>query len=496
MAGEPSSVGRRAAILGGTLLLSYAYFYQGGGWGQNTRLDLIRALVEQHTVFIDRYADNTGDLACANGHELLDKAPGVSFVAVPAFAIVRAAIVAHGSNPTTPAAIRGLAYVATVAGAAVPGAIVGVCVFLAALRLGGDRTSALVAALAAGIGSPLWTYATILWGQALACAGLTFAFVVALRLGDGASAMRRHAFAAALFCGVGSGCAVLSDYTAAIPAFVLAAFAIWRVRDNPQQRAAVVLGVALGGGLALAVLLIYNSVAFGSALTVSYSAQQGYVEMKHGFFGIGRPHARVLYELLVGEYRGLLPLAPAFALTPVGLWHLARRGRDDAATALVISAIVMYYLLLIAGYVYWDGGWAYGPRYLGPMLGLLAIPLATVWTTAHRAVRACVLVFVLFGAASALACVSVTGQPSFDEHHPMRDLVWPHFIAGELSLNWHSELAFRQPSGSFSELDADGVPRTAFNLGQLVRLPGLWSLAPLGAVWIAAAWWWVRPWSR
>ena len=83
MAEERASVRRRAVILGGALLLSYAYFYQGGGWGQNTRLDLVRALVEQHTVFIDDYADNTGDLACANGHELLDKAPGTSFVAAP-----------------------------------------------------------------------------------------------------------------------------------------------------------------------------------------------------------------------------------------------------------------------------------------------------------------------------------------------------------------------------------------------------------------------------
>jgi hypothetical protein len=74
----------------------------------------------------------------------------------------------------------------------------------------------------------------------------------------------------------------------------------------------------------------------------------------------------------------------------------------------------------------------------------------------------------------------------------MRRLVWPHFIAGELSLNWHSELAFRQPPGSYSELDTDHVPRTAFNLGQLARLPGLWSLAPLGVVWVFAGWWWAR----
>jgi len=179
-------------------------------------------------------------------------------------------------------------------------------------------------------------------------------------------------------------------------------------------------------------------------------------------------------------------------VTPIGLWQLWRRGGGAAAAGLVIAAIVTYYFVLIAGYVYWDGGWAYGPRYIGPVLGLMAIPLATLWANGRRGLRACVLVLVLFGAASALACVSVTGQPSFDEHQPMRALIWPHFVAGELSLNWHSELAFRQPPGTFSQLDERGVPRTAFNLGQLAGLPGLWSLMPLAMAWVVAGWWWTR----
>jgi hypothetical protein len=476
-------------ILGGALLVSYAYFYQGGGWGQNTRLDLIRALVERGTVFIDDFVANTGDFSCANGHELADKAPGASFAAAPAFAVVRAAMVARGQNPDTPASIHRLAYAATIAAAAVPAAMTGVCVFLAALLLGGDKTSATVAALAVGIASPLLTYATILWGQALAAAGLSFSFVMALAVArDGSS--RWWNFAAGLACGLGAGWAVLSDYTAAIPAVVLAAFAIWRVRQSATARVPAVLGVALGGGLALLVLLAYNQAAFGSALAISYTFQDGYVEMKQGFFGIGRPHAHVLYELLFGEWRGLLPLAPAFVLTPIGLWQLWRRGPDEAAAALVLATITVYYFVLISGYVYWDGGWAYGPRYIGPALGLMAIPLSTVWS--HGRFLGCVLALVLIGAANAIACVSVTGQPSYDEPHPMRALVWPHFVAGELSLNWQTELAFREPKGAFSELDEQGLPRTAFNLGQLARLPGLWSLAPLGALWLAVTAWWTR----
>ena len=42
------------------LFVSYAYFYQAGGWNQNSRFDLVRAIVEQRTTRIDGYVENTG----------------------------------------------------------------------------------------------------------------------------------------------------------------------------------------------------------------------------------------------------------------------------------------------------------------------------------------------------------------------------------------------------------------------------------------------------
>ena len=42
------------------VLGAYAYFYQGGGWNQNSRFDLTRPIVEQHTSQIDAYVKNAG----------------------------------------------------------------------------------------------------------------------------------------------------------------------------------------------------------------------------------------------------------------------------------------------------------------------------------------------------------------------------------------------------------------------------------------------------
>ena len=72
-----------ASLLGAVTFFSLIYFYEGGGWNQNSRFDLLRAIVEQHTLQIDAYHENTQDKAHFQGHYYSDKAPGLVFLAVP-----------------------------------------------------------------------------------------------------------------------------------------------------------------------------------------------------------------------------------------------------------------------------------------------------------------------------------------------------------------------------------------------------------------------------
>src|SRR5256885_16755078 len=74
---------KSAVLLGLVTFLSFTYFYEGGGWNQNSRYDLLRAIVERHTLQIDGYHENTQDKAHFNGHYYSDKAPGLVFLAVP-----------------------------------------------------------------------------------------------------------------------------------------------------------------------------------------------------------------------------------------------------------------------------------------------------------------------------------------------------------------------------------------------------------------------------
>ena len=57
-----------AWLIGVATFVAYAYFYPGGGWNQNTRFDLIRAIVERRTLSIDAYQLNTGDKSIHDGH--------------------------------------------------------------------------------------------------------------------------------------------------------------------------------------------------------------------------------------------------------------------------------------------------------------------------------------------------------------------------------------------------------------------------------------------
>jgi len=57
------------------MLTVYSFFIQYPNVNQNTRFDLVRAIVEQHTVTIDDYQENTVDKSYFDGHWYADKAP-------------------------------------------------------------------------------------------------------------------------------------------------------------------------------------------------------------------------------------------------------------------------------------------------------------------------------------------------------------------------------------------------------------------------------------
>ena len=169
------------------------------------------------------------------------------------------------------------------------------------------------------------------------------------------------------------------------------------------------------------------------------------------------------------------------AAVPIGLavlWRMKYRG-----PALVAAGTGLYYLLLNASYFYWEGGWAFGPRQITAALPFLALGLAPLWDLGRSAGRGLLVAGWIWGAAVTLIAVSTTPQPPASFKAPMRELLWPAFRDGDLSLNPQT---FVHNSVDVEHLRGGGDPHAAWNLGELAGLHGLPSLVPLALVWAVA----------
>jgi len=475
----------RALLIASVVLFSYAYFYEGGGWNQNSRFDLVRAIVEQGTLRIDAYHENTNDKAFANGHYYSDKAPGLALLAVPVAFATRALMRAAGVDPVSPRGLVDLSYCVTLFAVALPMAAACACLFWIATQLGSSASASAFAALALGLATPMWAYSTLFWGHALAGACLVFAFACALRLRVALGSTADVFWALAL--GLAAGWATLTEYPAAPASAMVAGLALALVWKDGQRCWRVILGIAAGALPCLLALMAYQRAAFGSVFHPSYAYYPAgaFSWMTHGYMGLTYPRIDVALKLLFGCRRGLLFSGPVVLAAPFGLGMLWKRPATHAA-AVVAAAIAAYYFLFHASFSSWPAGWSYGPRYMAPGLPLLCLGLAPLWDHARPGWRIVLRMLAAVGIGLTLIAVSVGAQPPDEFHCPLRQFYWPSFWAGRFSLNLGTVLIPTE--------QGTNQVHGAFNLGELAGLRGLASLIPLFTVWALAVvlWSWIN----
>jgi len=487
---ERSPSHRKAAILLGLVaFLSFSYFYEGGGWNQNSRFDLLRAIVERHTLQIDAYHENTQDKAHFNGHYYSDKAPGLVFLAVPFALAARPALRIVGVDPQSPRGEIALSYLASLGAVALPTTLAAVCLFFLGLRFGGGTGGAAFAALVMCLGTPIWAYAGLFWAHALVGACLVFAFAAALKLRDGPSSASGD-FGWALGMGLAAGWATVTEYPAAPASAMLAFLALsqaWARGSAARWR--VVAGVGVGAGICVVVLMAYLHAAFGAFRpSYSYYDPNSFSFMQQqGYLGLTYPHPDRLLKILFGCSRGLLFASPVLLAAPYGLWGLWK-GKTHRAAAVVAAGIAAYYFLFNASFYWWKAGLTFGPRYAGACIPFVCVGLAVVWGQATVGWRRVLIAAGACGVLLALMVVSTTSQLAMQDSCPILHSTIPAFWSGQVAINRESMLTVGESNGSYG----------AFNLGQLVGLRGLASLLPLFAIWGlgAAVWWRLRRSSR
>ena len=476
------------------LFLSYAYFYQAGGWNQNSRFALVRAITNDWSLRIDPYERNTGDKAFFEGHYYSDKAPGLSLAAVPIVEPARLVYLAIGGDPETFEGLALLSYIATVFTVGLLTAWAGVVLFDLARAWGATAGGALFAATALGLATPIWWLATVFIGHAMSAACLVIAFAAAWRVSADRASLAagsdlpsvpgaRRDRANGWVIGLGAGWATVSEFPAAVPAVLLAAWTLVNARRLGPARAVRIVGAMTAGALLCAlVLMAYQAACFGSPFHIAYSSEAGFEAMQQGLFGITRPTLYALRQILLSEYRGLLPLAPIVVAAPIGFLLLRRSG----TAAVVAAAIAIYYILLNASYHYWEGGWSLGPRHLSPALPFLCLGLAPLWSRARRPARAVLLGLWIVGAGLNFVGVATMPEPPANVARPMRELIWPAFKDGDLSLNTQTFVHYAINPASWRTHED---PKAAFNLGMKLGLDGHASLVPLAIGWLLCGLW-------
>ncbi|MBN1606514.1 MAG: hypothetical protein JW940_07760 [Polyangiaceae bacterium] len=300
------------------------------------------------------------DVAEYEGEFRLDKAPGVSLLAVPVVAALRMLSL----DPSYPA----LAWLLTLLLAAAPSAAA-LVVLYRWLERELDSAAASIAGLAV-LASPWLIYGGLLFSHALSASLVAVGIPLALGpLRDSA----KHASWRSTVGGLALGGAAWVDYPCLL---VVALAALCIGLNRPKWRALV--GFGFGATVPIAGILVWNALAFSGPFDFPYAHKSNpdlVATHTQGLLGITLPTWDALYGLVLSPRRGLLFLAPWFVAAVVGLVYAIRTKALNASwRALIVGTFVL--LIAMTGAVDWHGGNAIGPRYVLFLLPLFAIATA------------------------------------------------------------------------------------------------------------------------
>ncbi len=351
-----------------------------------SRWEAVVAVVDHGELAIDAVIPILGDhedKAVSGGRTYSNKAPGLSFAAVPVYALLRMGMPEPG---TAAAPIFPWVRLLTVSACA----LLALARLRRRLALQVDPRAAALVLCAAALGTPYLFYARSFFSHAWTAALVFLAWDLLVTSEEPG----RRGLGLGLAAGLLAGWASISEYTAAPLALLLAA----RSAAGGSWRRFAAFGV----GLAVPILLLgaYDAACFGSpwVLSSAREAYPAYGELAaRGLFGFGAPSLTVALRYLLSPARGVLVFSPFLLWSVPGFARWWRSGRDRADCLLAMASTLVYFVLM-TGYPNWHGGWSLSSRYLLPILFFPVVAAARALATAlARGLFAASLVFSVAG---------------------------------------------------------------------------------------------------
>jgi hypothetical protein len=517
-------------LLFAAAFFAYGYFHQGGGWAQNARFAMVRAIVEENHYWIDNFliyfrvgtAEDdtvlarvpvrdatfkiggatyaltwtdpsgrdkfindlvdprtkpvdigsvaiTGDFSYASGHFHPSKSPGTSLLAgLPYFVIYRVERL-FGANPDNWWMLTVNAWLTTVFSVGLISAFGCVLVFRLACAFSmGKLLPGLMTAVAFAFGTMFLPLATLLQDQNIAAGLLLASFYLLYRAketGTNSGLINqkpsgRTAWQIAL-SGLCAGYAAVTNYVAAVAVIALGVYLVWSVRRIDGWK-----WFALGVAGPLALICTYNLSCFGRVFTTNYHYVNIAMNRGDGVDAgvLVMPRWDVLCTILFSPFRGLFFSAPVLLTGVYGLvsYFCDKHWKKEVC---VFVFVVGLYLWFNVSFWSWHGGWIAVPRYLGPAMPFLAVPMVLGFIRFPKMTSAAAIVSVtinlLFTAVDPQvptefdAAVNAPTWPQW-RHAPLFDYTLPMFLTGRAGPFLERQLE-KTISDYAKELDADGV---------------------------------------
>ncbi len=356
---------------------------------ENVRTYMTMALVEEHTLRIDKIVERFGwvnDMARAPDkktgefHLYSVKAPAVSYAGVPVYWLFWK-LAPHFGHPVPDARssaeqhlwwFRNATLVLRLFTVELP-CFAFLVWFERWLRRTTTRDTVLrlSAVAAAGLGTNYLAYSNMFASHApFAIAAFGSFAVTTEERARFPNDPRKRRLSRAFVAGLLAGLATLLEYHALPVSVGLALYALTAFR-RPTR----LLSFGLGAAVCAGVLMLFQWRAYGNPLTPGHKMSENpafAAALSQGLYGIRLPSASVFRDISVSRTYGFFGTSPFMWLgllaIPFALFRSygTRRERRLRRTATLGWLLIMLLLFLtVSAAINWRGGWTVGPRYLG-----------------------------------------------------------------------------------------------------------------------------------
>jgi tetratricopeptide (TPR) repeat protein len=345
----------------------------------------VMTLSEDKTIVIDKYKDYSVDISLINNHYYSNKAPLTSFVVYPFYglyktlglpeikesALKKYPLYMDYYNPNSDDKVAFPQKSSTISmvlilGDIICGAIpfvIALVLSLFAIKKSSSKISPVVIVMLSFYASFLFTYAGTYTGHVLSGALALAGYIL----------IKKKNY---VLSGIMVGLAIAIEFPVGIlvPVWALLIYLNEKKISKPLLFAA---GLIPG----LFIVLFYNYHLTGSITKTSYNYELIGHKQQAQDVGFYFPTFQAFWGLIFSTYRGVLYYTPVLLLM---LWYVLKNGYSETFSKIknkldlinigvngiknYLFVTIVAYLLLYSSYYQWAGGWAFGPRYLIPLV--------------------------------------------------------------------------------------------------------------------------------